>query len=335
MKLASYRRPGDPGTHFGAVLDGARVLDLQEAHAALRGAPHDALANAVEFLAGGAPSRALAAEVCEEAAARGPPEALARLDEVELLAPVPRPPSLRDFMAFEDHIIRCIRVAGLGPLGPLDAQVERWLGRRFTLAHRANREFHRRPLYYKGSPGTVVGHGATVRRPGYTRQLDYELEFGIYIGPGGKDIPASRADAHIGGYTIFDDFSARDVQLAEQRGRLGPAKGKDFDTGNAMGPFLVTPEEVPDAYALEMRARINGEEWSRGSSRDMTWSFEQMIEYVSRDETLTPGDFFGSGTCSGPRGSGCGLELGRFLEPGDVVELEVERLGVLRNTIAA
>jgi 2-keto-4-pentenoate hydratase/2-oxohepta-3-ene-1,7-dioic acid hydratase in catechol pathway len=333
VKLASYRVPGEPGTRLGAVLDEDRVLDLQGAHAARRGSPHDALADAVAFLAAGPAARELAAELVEEAASGGPEGAIASLEDVELLAPVPRPSSIRDFMAFEDHIVNCIRVVGLGPLAGLDGLVERVLGRRFTLAHRANREFHARPLYYKGNPASVVGHGATIRPPSYTRKLDYELEFGVFIGPGGRDIRADSAAAHIGGYVIFDDFSARDVQLTEQAGRLGPAKGKDFDTGNALGPFLVTPDEVPDAYALEMSARVNGEEWSRGSSRDMHWSFEEMIEYVSRDETLHPGDFFGSGTCSGARGSGCGLEQGRFLEPGDVVELEVERLGVLRNSV--
>ncbi|MFY9398923.1 MAG: fumarylacetoacetate hydrolase family protein [Desulfomonilia bacterium] len=179
----------------------------------------------------------------------------------------------------------------------------------------------------------MVGTGADVRIPPYTSRFDYELEFGVFIGRKGVDIPKEQAREYIGGYTVFNDFSARDIQLREQKGRLGPAKGKDFDTGNAMGPYLVTPDEVPDPYGLAMIARVNGEEWSRGTSADMGYTFEDLIAYISRSETLHPGDFIGSGTCSGPGCRGCGLEMNRFLEPGDVVELEVERLGTLRNRV--
>jgi 2-keto-4-pentenoate hydratase/2-oxohepta-3-ene-1,7-dioic acid hydratase in catechol pathway len=112
-------------------------------------------------------------------------------------------------------------------------------------------------------------------------------------------------------------------------GRLGPAKSKDFDTGNVLGPWLVTPDEIGDVYNLTMSARVNGEEWSRGHSGGMRFSFEEIIAAISRDETLYPGDVIGSGTVGG----GCGLELDRWLRPGDVVELEIERIGVLRNRV--
>jgi len=151
----------------------------------------------------------------------------------------------------------------------------------------------------------------------------------------GVNIPREKARDYIGGYTIFNDFSARDIQLKEQGGRLGPTKGKDFDTGNAMGPYLVTPDEIPDPYQLTMTARINGEEWSRGTSADMHYKFEDLIAYISQSETLYPGDFIGSGTCSGDGCRGCGLELNRFLKPGDIMELEVQGLGVLRNRIVS
>ncbi len=131
------------------------------------------------------------------------------------------------------------------------------------------------------------------------------------------------------GYTIFNDFSARDAQEIEMTCPFGPAKGKDFDRGSAMGPWIVTRDEVPDPAALTMIARVNGEEWSRGNSRTMVHGVEAMIAHVSRDETLHPGEIFGSGTVGG----GCGLELDRWLSPGDVVELEVEGIGVLRNRV--
>ena len=166
---------------------------------------------------------------------------------------------------------------------------------------------------------SVVGPGADVRIPRSSRKFDYELELGIFIGRKGRDIPRERAHEHIAGFTIFNDFSARDVQMREITGRLGPAKGKDFDTGNAMGPYLVTPDEVPDPYALTMTARVNGEERSRGTTAAMHYRWDEVIAYVSRDETLHPGEFIGSGTVGG----GCGLEHERYLAAGDVVELEV------------
>jgi 2-keto-4-pentenoate hydratase/2-oxohepta-3-ene-1,7-dioic acid hydratase in catechol pathway len=159
--------------------------------------------------------------------------------------------------------------------------------------------------------------------------MDFECEVGIIIGRKGKDIPVEKAGDHIFGYLIFNDMSARDAQFREMKARLGPAKGKDFDTGNVMGPWLVTADEIADPYNLTMISRVNGEEWGRGSTGAMHHRFEDLIAHVSRAETIYPGEFLGSGTV----GDGCGLEHGRFLSPNDVVELEVTGLGVLRNRI--
>lgn len=260
---------------------------------------------------------------------RRPPDCIYPLAEVKLAAPVPRPRSIRDCMAFERHLAQATRTVvkwRFPALAALDAWVEKRRGRALLAPPAV---WYERPVYYKGNPHSVVGPDAEIRWPGYTEKLDYELEFGVFIGRAGRDISAAQARRHIAGYTIFNDFSARDIQLREMQGRLGPAKGKDFDTGNALGPYLVTPDEVPDPYALTLLARVNGEEWSRGLSRDMRFSFEDIIAYVSRDETLYPGEFIGSGTVGG----GCGLELDRWLKPGDEVELEVDRLGVLRNRV--
>jgi 2-keto-4-pentenoate hydratase/2-oxohepta-3-ene-1,7-dioic acid hydratase in catechol pathway len=175
----------------------------------------------------------------------------------------------------------------------------------------------------------VTGPETDVPWPAYCNALDFELEFGCYIGKRGRDITRESARAHIAGYTIFNDFSARDEQTREMPGQLGPGKGKDFDNGNAMGPCLVTADEIGDPYRLDMAVRVNGEEWGRGNSRDMHWKFEDCIAHVARSETLHPGEFFGSGTV----GNGCGLEHMRFLKDGDVVELEVEKIGILRNRV--
>jgi 2-keto-4-pentenoate hydratase/2-oxohepta-3-ene-1,7-dioic acid hydratase in catechol pathway len=189
--------------------------------------------------------------------------------------------------------------------------------------------WYEEPIYYKCNRFSVVGTGADVICPRYCQMLDYELEFAAITGRGGKNIRAADARSHVFGYMIFNDVSARDQQKREMAGTLGPTKGKDFDTGNVFGPWIATADEIPDPYNLTMVARVNGEEWSRGNSGTMHHRFERIIEHVSRDETIRAGEFFGSGTVGG----GCGLELGRFLKHGDMVELEITGLGVLRNRI--
>jgi 2-keto-4-pentenoate hydratase/2-oxohepta-3-ene-1,7-dioic acid hydratase in catechol pathway len=159
--------------------------------------------------------------------------------------------------------------------------------------------------------------------------MDFELEFGFFLGKRGKNIKSSEARDHIFGFTIFNDFSARDAQSIEMQSMLGPCKGKDFDTGNSMGPFLVTLDEIGDPYTLRMQARVNGETWCDSNSRTIHHKFEDLLARVSADETVHPGEFFGSGTV----GDGCGLEHGRYLKDGDVVELEVEKIGILRNRV--
>ena len=164
--------------------------------------------------------------------------------------------------------------------------------------------------------------------PDYIEKFDYELEFGIYIGKEGKNISAGDAPAYIAGYTVFNDFSGRDV-LSREIPLLGPAKGKDFDRGNVMGPCLVTPDEFDPYQEHAMVGRINGEVWSQAKTSEMYWSFPKIIEYISREETLYPGDFIGSGTV----GTGSGIEHDRWLKPGDIIELEVEGIGVIRNRV--
>jgi 2-keto-4-pentenoate hydratase/2-oxohepta-3-ene-1,7-dioic acid hydratase in catechol pathway len=161
--------------------------------------------------------------------------------------------------------------------------------------------------------------------------IDYELELACVIGRRGRDIAAADAGAYIFGYTIFNDLTARDWQFREMQGPLGPAKGKDFDGANVLGPVIVTADELGDAPALAMRAHVNGELWSQGNSGTMHWSWGQMIEHVSRSETLHPCEVLGSGTVGG----GCGLELGRFLAHDDVIALEIDGIGRIETRIDA
>jgi 2-keto-4-pentenoate hydratase/2-oxohepta-3-ene-1,7-dioic acid hydratase in catechol pathway len=241
---------------------------------------------------------------------------------VKLLAPIPRPPRIRDFLCFELHVRqsranRYLFGMGTERLDPAGVEIAK--------------VWYERPVYYKGNPFSVVGPDAEVHWPSYSRIIDYELEIGVVIGRGGKNVRKENALEHVFGYTVFNDFSARDEQYIEMQGSLGPAKGKDFDTGNAFGPWITTADEIGDAQALDMSARVNGETWSRGNSRTMKHGFADIVAYASLEESLYPGEILGSGTVGG----GCGNELGRFLKHGDVIELEVGGIGVLRNRIVA
>jgi 2-keto-4-pentenoate hydratase/2-oxohepta-3-ene-1,7-dioic acid hydratase in catechol pathway len=187
----------------------------------------------------------------------------------------------------------------------------------------------KQPIYYKANRFSFVGHDTDVIWPGYSNWMDFELELAAVIGKTSKDIAPEKAMDHIFGFTIFNDFSARDAQYLEMAGQLGPAKGKDFDTGNALGPWIVTTDEIGDPYNLKMEARINGERWGGGNSGDMHHKWTAILAHISASETLYAGEVIGSGTV----GAGCGLELGRQLKHDDVVELEIETIGVLRNRV--
>jgi 2-keto-4-pentenoate hydratase/2-oxohepta-3-ene-1,7-dioic acid hydratase in catechol pathway len=318
----------------------AKVIRLQAAEQFRAGEPHPFFDSMLDFLRGGAAARARAQAAHDFALSQHTEGSVIDRAQVRVLSPVPRPESIRDFMVFEQHVTNCIRKFEMPRwLASVDESIDAAIGRKATLAYRKNRAWYKRPVYYKGNRFSVVGDGANVIMPAYTRRLDWELEFGIFIGKLGRDISKERAREYIGGFTIFNDFSARDAQGREMASRLGPAKGKDFDTGNAIGPVLVTPDEIRDPYNLVMKARINGEEVSYGHTRGMYWTFEQMIAYVSQSETLYPGEFLGSGTGTVPESGknlrGCGLEMDRFLKVGDKVELEIERIGTLTNYVIA
>ena len=223
--------------------------------------------------------------------------------DMRLLTPLDRVQSLRDFLAFEDHVKR--------GAARRDSEVPAY--------------WYEAPIYYKGNHRTIAGPNTECRWPRYSSHLDFELELAMIVGKRGRDVTPEEAPDHIFGFTIFNDFSARDIQAKEMATWLGPAKGKDF--ANALGPCIVTADEVGAEPDLEMICRVNGEEWGRARSSQAHWSWSQMIEHVSQSEDIYPGDVYGSGTPGGC----CGLDLGRRLEPGDVVELEIEKIGILRN----
>ncbi|KPP87031.1 MAG: 2-keto-4-pentenoate hydratase/2-oxohepta-3-ene-1,7-dioic acid hydratase (catechol pathway) [Rhodobacteraceae bacterium HLUCCO07] len=229
--------------------------------------------------------------------------------EVTFLPPL-MPVQYRDCLVFEEHLFNCLRAFGQDDpqLPPV---------------------WYEQPIYYKGNRMSFIGHGADVIWPDYAEFLDVELELAIVVGRKGKDIAPGRAADHIFGYTILNDVSARDAQMREMPGQLGPAKGKDFDTGNILGPWILTADEVAHPVALDMELRVNGARWGGGNSSSMQHDFGAILAHISASETLYPGEVIGSGTV----GTGCGLELGKQLAPGDRFELEIEKIGVLRNRI--
>ena len=254
----------------------------------------------------------------------------AALDTIRLLSPLPQPRQMRDAMSFETHIRQSARGARA-----LEARA-RGGEAAFAAALAAPTDplaevYRQMPIYYITNRMIVVGPEATVRWPRYSRVMDYELEIAIVTRRTRADIPEAEAADHIFGYTIFNDFSARDRQRVEMAGRLGPAKGKSFDGANVLGPWIVTPDELGDPQTLNVEVRVNGETRAKGTTANMLFPFPQLLAYASQDETIHAGEIFGSGTV----GNCCGLEIGRFLASGDTIELHVDRIGVLRNRVVA
>jgi 2-keto-4-pentenoate hydratase/2-oxohepta-3-ene-1,7-dioic acid hydratase in catechol pathway len=239
-------------------------------------------------------------------------------DSAGPLAPIPVPPSIRDFMAFEEHVVTSMAAIGR-QIDPV---------------------WYEAPVFYFSNPAAVLPADADVEISPGTSAFDYEIEIAAIIGLPGRNIPVSEASQHIAGYTILVDWSARDLQEIEMRSGLGPAKGKDSAT--TLGPNLVTPDELEHAqaglgYDRAMTVSVNAHPYSSGNWSQLYWSFEQMISYASRGTELRPGDVIGSGTV----GTGCILELSRvhgphaypYLQPGDRVSICVEGLGTTTSTI--
>jgi 2-keto-4-pentenoate hydratase/2-oxohepta-3-ene-1,7-dioic acid hydratase in catechol pathway len=324
MKLITFEVPAPTGPvrRLGALAGENRAVDLAHAFAArLRAGGEEPRysefadfripQDICEFASGGEPSLAAARDALtylesQGDSATGPAgERLSHsLSEIRLLAPVPRPVGFRDCLTFEGH-----KQAGAR--------------RRNTTVDPL---WYEMPTAYKGNRLTIIGPGEDLQWPRYTEKLDYELEIAILIGKRGKDIKEAEGLDHIFGFTVLNDFSARDIQMQEMTLWLGPHKGKDF--GTAIGPCIVTRDEFDHTDAV-MTARVNGEEWSRGNAGDMHFSWGRVLEHLSMEEEILPGELIGSGTV----GTGCGADLDKWIQPGDTIELEIEGIGVLSNRI--
>jgi 2-keto-4-pentenoate hydratase/2-oxohepta-3-ene-1,7-dioic acid hydratase in catechol pathway len=326
MRLVTFRCTGSQPAIGALCHDDRHIVDFAQAHARAGAAPSEWFKDMLALMDGGDAAFDAASEIVERAT-RGELGPLVDTASVELMAPVPVPRSIRDCLSFEKHF-RQAREGRLRALvakadDPVAAEAELRASGRFEIP----KAWYELPLYYKANRFSVVGTGTDLIMPSYSREMDYELEFGVFLKGPIKSVKTKDARRHIFGYTIFNDMSARDIQSIEVPCGMGPAKSKDFDTGNVMGPCLVTADEIPDPYALTMEVYVNGELRGSGTSRDMYHPFESMIERMSDHETLHTGEFIASGTV----GDGSGVEFDTYLQHGDLIEMTVEKIGTLRN----
>ena len=315
MKLLTFKLQG--ADYLGALTDSG-VVNLSAA------APQDlAFSSMQQFIEAGQPALDRA-----HALLASSPGAIPS-DQVDWLAPLPIPAQVRDCLGFEEHLKNsfesAIKLSAMAADDPAKAEEALRASGRFAVPE----VWYQQPLYYKANRFSVAPSGKDILWPDYSKMMDFELEMACVIGKKGRDISADNADSHIFGYTIYNDFSARDAQMLESPGMLGPAKSKDFDDSIVLGPVIVTRDELDDPYNLRMQARVNGETWCDSNSNTMHWKFSDMIAHISKGESLYPGEVIGSGTV----GLGCGLEHLRFLNHGDIIELEIEKIGVISNRV--
>jgi 2-keto-4-pentenoate hydratase/2-oxohepta-3-ene-1,7-dioic acid hydratase in catechol pathway len=326
MRLVTFIRAGQP--RLGAWIDEDRqVVDLAAAAAVLDPLAAPAFVSMQALIESG--PRAL--DRARSILSRPLESALLQTKDCTLLAPLPQPTQIRDCLCFPEHLQGARRVAGeqmiKAAADPAKRRAELEAANFFAVP----RDYYDFPVYYISNRMSVSGPDVDVVWPTYSRYIDYELEWAAVIGKSGSQIAASNAREHIFGYSVFNDWSARDEQMKVMGVslNLGPGQGKDF--ANGLGPCIVTADEIAEPYRLAMKARVNGQQVSSGSTSGMHYKFEDLIEYVSRGHAIHPGELF----CSGTVGGGCSFETGRVLRHGDVIELEVERIGTLKNRVLA
>jgi 2-keto-4-pentenoate hydratase/2-oxohepta-3-ene-1,7-dioic acid hydratase in catechol pathway len=305
MKLATFKEKNQE--KIGIVLDGCKtILDIKKADYLLNKTENNCYNTMLDLI-----DNWDLVKINIDVILENPPEnAISYISNIKLLPPIPIPRKIRDCIAFEEHLLNCKK-----------------LFEQKGYSYAIPKVWYQQPIYYKGNCYSAIGHGQDVICPNYSSVLDYELELGCIIGKKGINVNKKDGLLYVFGYTIFNDASARDMQAIEMPGQLGPAKSKDFDTGNILGPWIVTSDEIPDPQNLKMTVKVNGELRGMGNSKDMHFTFSDIISFLSKSETLIPGEIIGSGTV----GTGSGFEQGKFIKSGDIVELEIEKIGVLKN----
>jgi 2-keto-4-pentenoate hydratase/2-oxohepta-3-ene-1,7-dioic acid hydratase in catechol pathway len=326
MRLITYEHQGQQA--LGAWIDkDQRIVDLARA-AAVAGSPAPAAFQSMQALIDAGPQ---AWAVARQLVAQPHAGAVHATLECKILAPLPRPIQLRDCLCFPGHVQGVQRVQAERMIQVAEDPDKKRAELKAAGLFEVPAAFYAFPLYYLSNSLSVVGPDADVQWPPYSRFIDYEMEWAAVIGSRCHQVSKEEAGQHIFGYTVFNDWSARDEQMKVMGSflNLGPGAGKDF--ANSLGPCIVTADELPNPYELAMKVRVNGQQVSEGSSAGMHFKFEDLISYLSRAHDLHPGEVLGSGTVGG----GCSLETGRPVAPGDVVELEVQGIGTLRNRVVA
>lgn len=325
MRLASFTKNGN--SSIGVLCaDQKTIVDLDAAALTLDEVAYPAFASMLALIEAGPEAlkrvRALL-EIAEDGRLEG---ARYSLDKIRIKPPL-MPPRVLCFSVYDQHMKQAFEAVVTMKAGKAIGGIVKGLG-----IIKMPKGFYKKPIYYKGNNLSVVGHDDDVLWPRWTKMMDYEMELGVVIGKRGKNISANDAMDYVFGYTCFNDFSARDKMMQEVPwGGVGPLKGKDFDTGNSIGPWIVTADEIPDPYNLKISVRVNGEVRGESSTSKMSHPISRMIEVASDEEQIVPGEFFGTGAAA----NGCGIEILRFLNPGDVVEIDIERVGVLRNRVVS
>ncbi|BCW90913.1 putative protein YisK [Alphaproteobacteria bacterium SO-S41] len=326
MRLITFVHDGKE--KIGGWIDQDRkIVDLARA-ADLGGQSDPAMASMLALIEAGSAAWDRARALIKAA----PPGAVISTADCKILAPLPRPTQIRDCLTFPGHLqgaakIQAERLINASP-DPAKARAEIEASGRLEVP----KAFYDFPLYYISNRMAVVGPDVDIAWPPYSQTIDYEMEWAAVIGKEVRNATKDTARDLIFGYTVFNDWSARDEQMrAMQAGalNLGPAGGKDFCNG--VGPCIVTADEIPDPYVLDMNVSVNGEQVSSGNSSGMYFKFEDLLVFLSRGTSLYPGELI----CSGTVGGGCTFETGMVLRPGDVIELEVEKIGKLRNRVVA
>nr|WP_316643484.1 fumarylacetoacetate hydrolase family protein [uncultured Roseateles sp.] len=322
MQLITFETARGP--RLGALLNAELVLDLAQA-AERQGDDAGPVRSMLALIQAGEPGLALVRRLLHVAE----PAQCLQLASLRLLAPLPVPEQIRDFANYELHVRQALassmRLRANAAPDPEAALQQLQASGMFAIPP----VWYERPLYFKCNRFSVVGPDAVVEWPPFAQKMDYELELAVVIGKKVRDVPEAEAMDAVFGYTIYNDFSARDVQAHESQFRMGPAKGKDFDTGNVFGPCITTRDAIADPYALQMSVAVNGEVKTRTTAAGMQHSIARCISFLSQSETLYPGEILAMGTV----GNGCGYESLSFLNEGDEVTLEVQGIGRLSNTL--
>ncbi len=325
MRLVTFKHDG--AARVGAWVNGDQdIVDLASA-AARSGADGGSFTSMQSLIDGGE----AALDVARKLAASADGDLLVRTESVQILSPLPRPAQLRDFLSFPEHVRRCrVTTADLAVETAADPDAKRREldATGFTNVPKAYYDF---PVYYTCNRMSVTGPDVDIVWPPFSSFIDYELEWAVVIGSDCQSVSEAQAANHIFGYTIFNDWSARDEQMKAMGTavNLGPGVGKDF--ANTLGPCIVTRDEVPDPYDLAMRGYVNGDLVSHGNTSGMHYRFEEIIAYLTRGHALVAGEVLGSGTV----GTGCSLETRHQILPGDMIELEIDLIGRLRNRVVA